>query len=127
MMSEDILFEKKLLKFSALGAVFFAVAGILSGVLSGSQMILFDGLYSLSSVVLSLLSLAATNFIHKKDKRFPFGKDIVEPLWVIVKYMVLLMLVGSTGLSALRSLFQGGREIVMGAALGYSAIGSIVC
>jgi predicted Co/Zn/Cd cation transporter (cation efflux family) len=127
MMSEDIRFEKILLKFSALGAVFFAVAGIMLGLMSGSQMILFDGLYSLSSVILSLLSLAASNFMHKTDKRFPFGKDVVEPLWVMVKYAVLLLLVGSTGISAFFSLFQGGRHIVMNTALAYSAIGSFLC
>lgn len=126
-MSKDIRIEKKLLIFSALGAIFFAVGGILLGTLSHSQMILFDGLYSLTSVFLSLLSYAATSFIHKKDKRYPFGKDVIEPLWVIVKYFLLLILVGSTGFTSFIALFHGGRQVAMGPALGYSTAGSIAC
>ncbi|MBF7097197.1 cation diffusion facilitator family transporter [Alkalibacter mobilis] len=120
--------ENKILKFSTYSTLFFAISGILIGAYSGSHIIIFDGLYSLISVALSLMSLFATKFMFKKDnKRYPFGKDIAEPLTIIIKYSILIILVGYSFISALSTIFSGGSEISLGPALVYSVIGSFIC
>ncbi|TCK92709.1 cation diffusion facilitator family transporter [Natranaerovirga hydrolytica] len=120
--------QKKLLIFSLYGAVGFAIVGIILGVIIDSQMILFDGLYSLISVGLSGMSLYATSFMYKNDwKRYPFGKTIVEPLVIIIKYMIILFLVMGSLISAVVTLFQGGRVIVIETAVLYSVVGTVVC
>jgi cation diffusion facilitator family transporter len=120
--------EKNLLWVSVAAAILFSGAGIILGILFQSQMILFDGLYSLISVVLSYMSLLAAGFMSKADwKRFPFGKDSVEPLVVLIKYAVILILVAASFLAAAAALFQGGREMQVGPAFVYSLIGMSAC
>ncbi len=127
-MSNNISEEKKVLSFSVFAAVAFAITGIILGYFTRSQIIFFDGLYSLVSVVLSFLSVLATTFIGKKDhKRYPFGKDIVEPLVIILKYSVILILVAVSLAGAIVSIFNGGREVALGSALIYSGVGSFAC
>ncbi|WP_100399198.1 cation diffusion facilitator family transporter [Bacillus sp. FJAT-44742] len=120
--------EKKLLKVSVYGAVMFAVTGIVLGYLISSQMIMFDGLYSLISVMLSLLSLFAAHFIQKRDtKKFPFGKEMLEPLVIIIKYAVMLFLCLVALITAVDALLSGGRETNVGFALLYSVLSTIAC
>ena len=59
--------ENKILKLSAIGALFFALFGIAWGWAIKSDMIIFDGLYSFISVILSMLSLYINNYMAKRD------------------------------------------------------------
>jgi len=120
--------DKKLLMISVYGAIAFSGTGIVLGTLLKSQMILFDGLFSLISVVLTLISLIATTFMSKNDsRRFPFGKDMIEPLVITFKYAVILILVIGSLIMAVVSIFQGGRDVAVGEALIYSAISTLAC
>lgn len=120
--------EEKYLKISSYGALFFAALAFILGLVLRSQVILFDGLYSIISVVLSFLSLMAYRFMKKTDhKRFPFGKDSVEPLIILTKYLALIALVVGSLISAVISIFQGGREIAIGAGLLYAFIALLYC
>ncbi|UTR08623.1 cation transporter [Evansella sp. LMS18] len=127
-MNSLIKTEKGILTISVYSAVVFSVAGVLLGILSMSQMILFDGLYSFISVVLSLLSLGAAQYIRKNDfQRFPFGKEIIEPIVLIVKYTVILVLCSGAFISAAAALFTGGRETALGYALLYAVLSAGGC
>ena len=85
--------ENKMLKFSAFGGLFFAILGIEWGWTIKSEMIKFDGLYSLISLILALFAIIATNFINKKDiNKYPFGKCNLEPIIVISKSIILLIM-----------------------------------
>lgn len=119
--------ERRILLWSVIGAVLFAAGGIVVGVMVVSQMILFDGLYSLVSVALSLLSLFAAGFMNKKDlTNYPFGKSMMEPLVILVKYTAILILVAGSFLAAMTAMFTGGRDMMLGAALLYSAVATLI-
>lgn len=119
--------ERRILIWSVIGAVLFAAGGIIAGVMVTSQMILFDGLYSLVSVALSLMSLFAAGFMNKKDlTNYPFGKSMLEPLVILVKYTAILILVVASMVAALTALFTGGRDMMLGAALFYSTVATLV-
>ncbi|MBD7915934.1 cation transporter [Clostridium sp. Sa3CUN1] len=91
-------------------------------------MISFDGLYSLVSLGLALFAIITTNFINKKDfKNYPFGKYNLEPIIVIVKSIVLLLMCSISMLSAIRQVFNGGNNVEEGFALSYALISSIGC
>ncbi|MFL7047793.1 cation transporter, partial [Vibrio cyclitrophicus] len=57
--------ENGVLLFSALLASGFATGGLVLGLLVGSLVIVFDGVYSLISLLLTLLSLAASKYINR--------------------------------------------------------------
>lgn len=120
--------EGKILRFSAYGALFFAVLGIAWGWAIDSKMITFDGFYSFISLLLSLLAIEATKYINKKDaENFPFGKAVLEPLLVIFKSLVLLFMCTSSLISSIKQILSGGNEVETSSALVYSLISSIGC
>ncbi|UMZ74385.1 cation transporter [Natranaerofaba carboxydovora] len=97
----ELKIEKKLLTISLWVTAAFALLSFVLGVLFHSQVIVFDGLYSLIGVGMSYFSLYAVSFIGKEDWRsFPFGKDIIEPLVVTINYFVILLLVAGSIISA---------------------------
>lgn len=127
-MSKSIKIEQRLLVQSVIMAIVFAVIGIVTGILAKSQMIIFDGLYSLVSVGLSMLSLLAMKFMSKNDyKKYPFGKDIVDPLVVIVEYSVLLITISGSIFEAVKAILSGGRAVNLDVALWYSVLSTILC
>lgn len=74
-MYQQLSHERHLLRISVYGALFFAITGIVFGILSGAQMIVFDGLYSLVSLILSMISLFASHYMRKTDvKNFLLAK-----------------------------------------------------
>lgn len=113
--------EQRLLLFSVTMAFVTSVFGIVIGVLSQSQLILFDGLYSLISLSLSITTLITARFMARNDwKRYPFGKAAAEPLAIFFNYTVLLVVAIQFILEAVGKLFYGGQEIATGLALFYS-------
>lgn len=117
-----------ILACSVAGAFVFAVIGIVLGLLSESKMILFDGLYSIISLLLALLSLYVSKFINKPNyKSFPFGKYIFQPLMVILSSSVLITL-GIIGIvNSVGDMLDGGREIDTGLGLLYGVMTFVGC
>ncbi len=112
MCSQSNFNEKRVLTLSALIASGFAGSGLLVGLLVGSMVIVFDGVYSLVSLLLTLLSLAVSRFIQKpSDARFPFGRAVLEPLVIAIKGLVILLIVSYSLYSSLSALLSGGREV----------------
>ncbi|MCW4351703.1 cation transporter [Hoyosella sp. YIM 151337] len=118
----------RLILLSIWAALFWAVLAIVWGLAVSSQMIVFDGLYSLISVLLSLLSLLAFRVIKRgESKRFPFGRDVLEPLTIIVKAVAIGALCVYALTVAVMDLLAGGREIDAGWAVVYAAAATIGC
>ncbi|WP_319534384.1 cation diffusion facilitator family transporter [uncultured Vibrio sp.] len=104
--------ENHILTISALLASGFAAGGMVLGLLVGSIVIVFDGVYSLVSLLLTLLSLAASYYISKPSKSvFPFGKAVLEPIVIAIKASVILIVVLFSLYSAISALMTGGREV----------------
>lgn len=120
--------EKKLLKFSAFGGLFFAVLGLAWGIIIKSNMIMFDGLYASISLFLSMFAIWITNYIEKSDlENFPFGKVMFEPITVAVKSIILILMCTISFKDAVKEILNGGNIINTDLALGYSIISTIAC
>ena len=120
--------ESYLLKISTLGTLFFAVLGIAWGWTVKSEMILFDGMYSLGGVILSLLALMGSIYINKKDyEKYPFGKKMIEPLIVIIKSLAIFIMCIYSLTGSIKDLINGGNEVQYGYALIYALISTLGC
>lgn len=120
--------EKRVLTVSAFFASLFAGGGLVIGLLVGSLVIMFDGVYSLVSLLLTLLSLATSRYIMKpSDERFPFGRAVLEPAVIAVKGAVILLIVGYSLYSAIGAMFTGGREVDASIATAFGVINVIGC
>lgn len=120
--------ENKILKLSVIGALFFALFGIEWGWAIKSDMIIFDGLYSFISVVLSMLSLYINNYMAKRDfEKFPFGKHILEPIVISIKSLIIAIMCSYSLIEAIKTLMNGGNSLEFGLALIYSIVSVLGC
>ncbi|MEH0082087.1 cation diffusion facilitator family transporter [Vibrio antiquarius] len=120
--------ENRILTISALLASGFAAGGMVLGLLVGSIVIVFDGVYSLVSLLLTLLSLAASYYISKPSKSvFPFGKAVLEPIVIAIKAAVILVVVSFSLYSAISALMSGGREVDASIATLFGIVNVIGC
>ncbi|EKO3507780.1 cation diffusion facilitator family transporter [Vibrio fluvialis] len=120
--------ENRVLTLSALFASMFAGGGLIVGLLVGSLVIMFDGVYSLVSLLLTLLSLVAARYIRKpSDAQFPFGRAVFEPAVIAVKGAVILLIVSYSLYSAIGSMFTGGRPVDASVATAFGAINVVGC
>jgi cation diffusion facilitator family transporter len=115
--------ERRLLLFSVWASAGFAVFSSIWGVISGSSMIVFDGLYSFVSIGLSGLAVLALRFVRRgPDDRFPWGREAAEPLVVILKAATLGALCVYAAVGGSVDLLNGGREVEVGWAIVYALI-----
>lgn len=91
-------------------------------------MVMFDGMYSFVSLILSMLSLFISDYINKKDpEKFPFGKSILEPMVISLKSLVIAaMCIYSLG-DAIRTIIAGGDRMDFDFGLAYSFISVVGC
>ncbi len=119
--------EQKLLKRSIGVTVAFASAGVLLGLVSGSQSIVFDGLFSVIDTLVLLLALTAARLVQREgDRRFQYGYWHIEPMVLAFNGSVLMFLCLYAFINAVGSFLEGGRELELDWALGYAAAACIV-
>ncbi|HTN33742.1 MAG TPA: cation diffusion facilitator family transporter [Marinobacter sp.] len=120
--------ENTALVLSAIAAGLFALAGIIWGLWVDSLVILFDGAYSLVSLLLSLLSLYAARIIRRPAcETYPFGLGAVEPLVIAVKGTVIALVCLLSMISAVASLVNGGRSVDASIALIFAGVSVVGC
>ncbi|WP_128255467.1 cation diffusion facilitator family transporter [Falsirhodobacter deserti] len=133
----DLGDERGLLRFSISMTILVATLGILLGVLSGSFSIMFDGIYSLLDVVMSLMSLMvakliiadtnAGNLPEKLRQRFSMGFWHLEPIVLGVNGILLISVATYALINAISSALDGGTDLHLGAAIGYAAVTLVIC
>jgi len=122
--------ERRYLIVSAIGNLFMATLGLGFAFLTDSQAILLDGLFDATYLIAGLFTLKVATLVHREDDdRFPYGYAHFEPLVNGVKGLLVLGISLAALAGAAASVFEGGREILAGAAMFYAIIataGSVV-
>lgn len=112
-MSKKSITESRVLRLSIWGLIIFSIIGIVLGLAFTSYVILFDGFFALFSTIISYITLKISQFIHKKDRfNFPFGKSTLEPVIVLIQYLVLGLILFYTLTSTFHILLTGGNQAV---------------
>ncbi len=115
--------EKRILRHSIYVAVIFALLGIVWGLAINSSVIIFDGIYSSFSVLLSLLSLLAAKALTKpEDETFQYGRAALEPVVVAFKAVSIVLMCGYALFTAVGDIVAGGTEVPAGWGILYAAI-----
>jgi cation diffusion facilitator family transporter len=95
--------------------------------LSGSQSIVFDGLFSVIDTLVLLLALTAARLVQREgDRRFQYGYWHIEPMVLAFNGSVLMFLCLYAFINAVGSFLEGGRELELDWALGYAAAACVV-
>src|SRR4051794_24194766 len=121
--ADDAPREGRLLMVSVWASAGFAVGSSVWGLLSGSSMIVFDGMYSFVSIGLSLLAVLALRVSRRgPSPDYPWGPEMWEPLVVVVKALALAVLCAYAAVGGVQDLLTGRRAVAAGWALAYAVL-----
>jgi len=115
--------EQHLLKLSIVVTIAVGVLGVASGVLMGSQAILFDGMYSLVDVVLTAASLAVSRLVaFEGSPRFQYGYWHLEPMVEAFGGAILALSCVYAAVNAVLGLLAGGHAMSYGFAMAWAGL-----
>jgi cation diffusion facilitator family transporter len=119
--------EQRTLKFSIALTVFLGVLGVASGLLTNSQAIIFDGMYSFVDVVPTVASLLVVKLIARgTSHRFQYGFWHLEPLVAVLRDAILAVACIYAAIDAIETLTSGGHEVEYGRAALWAGILCII-
>ncbi|WP_248765802.1 cation diffusion facilitator family transporter [Pseudomonas protegens] len=114
--------EQVLLKQSTVLMFAVAIAGIVTGFISGAQSILFDGFFSLIATFIKVLMLITARLIAKESNhRFQFGFWHLEPMVLLIEGSFLMLIAIYAFLNGVFGIINGGREVELGLVIVYAA------
>src|SRR4030095_4886625 len=117
--------EQGTLKLSIALTILLGVLGVASGLITGSQAIIFDGMYSFVDVVPTVVSLLVVKLIDRgTTHRFQYGFWHLEPLVAVLRDAILAIACVYAGIDAIGALTGGGHEVEYGRA---AACAGILC
>jgi predicted Co/Zn/Cd cation transporter (cation efflux family) len=115
--SKDVLLhaftrERRALGISALAGVLLGLAGIVLGLVSATQVVLFDGFYTFLGVALSWMALRASYLVSLgPTSKYPFGREALSPLIVGVEGVALLATCAYAVFEATLTFLHGGTSV----------------
>lgn len=119
--------EQRVLKISIAATVIVAAIGFFGGLLARSQAILFDGIYSLVDVALTLVALAVLRLVAREGSpRFQYGYWHLEPMVEALGGAILSLACIYALANALIGIVDGGQDVRYGAALAWAILLAVV-
>ncbi|GHE22001.1 cation diffusion facilitator family transporter [Halomonas urumqiensis] len=120
--------EQRALKLSIFVTLMVSSLGVSFGLLSGSQSILFDGVFSTIDAAMSSLALFVAKLaVREASQRFQHGFWHLEPLVAALNGSILMLLCFYAFLNAFRGLMEGGQVLAFDLAIVYAVVVGIVC
>ncbi len=117
--------ERKALLVSAIGALCLAGLGIGFALLTESDAILLDGVFSGIGFFMAILTMKVSKLVRQPDdEHFQFGFAHFAPLLNVIKSLLMVTLCSFALVSAISALFTGGRSMNVGPAVIYGLIAS---
>ena len=120
--------ERRFLVASMIAAGALGALGVVWGIVSGSQMILLDGVYSFVGIVLSGLLLWASAVSDRRaTRRFQYGMAAATPLAITIQAFVLLATLLYAAVEAIYTVRDGGSAVPAGWGIAYGVVVAVAC
>jgi predicted Co/Zn/Cd cation transporter (cation efflux family) len=127
--------EQGFLTISVVATVAVAAFGILSGLLSGSYSIAFEGAYALVDAGMTLLAVWVSRLIAQSNanasarlrERFSMGLWHLEPIVLGLNGALLIAMSSYALINAGITVISGGNELRFGIAIVYAGVTLVVC
>jgi len=120
--------EQRTLRVSVFAIVALAIAGIGFGLYIGSEAVMLDGFYALTSLFGSGLYLLAARLVERPaDRHFQYGYAHIEPLVNSFNNLILLVMLLYALFNGLEGLRTGGNPVDPGEVVLYSVLSAAAC
>jgi predicted Co/Zn/Cd cation transporter (cation efflux family) len=115
--------EAVALRVSIAATALLGLLGVAWGIVSGSQMILLDGVYAVIGIATTGLLMRASSLAGAgPSRRYPFGREAATPLAIGIQGIVLTATLGYAALEAVFTIRDGGSEVTAGSGIAYSVL-----
>lgn len=119
--------ERSALGLSMACGLVLAALGISIGIVSGSQIVLFDGFYSFLGIGLSWMALRVSRLVAAgPTSRYPFGREALTPLIIGFEGVALLATCAYAAFDAVLTILEGGSEVASGWVVVYAFVSFVV-
>ncbi|NKN32939.1 cation transporter [Marichromatium bheemlicum] len=127
-MSAQTRRERQILIFSMLSTLAFAIMGVIWGLWINSMVVIFDGLYSLIGLFMTLVSLLALYAIHRQSRLLNTQAAArIEHRVILFKGAVIILLCTLSLVLAVRAILDGGRDTDGDLAILFGLINVVGC
>ncbi len=124
----EVKHERRTLRLSLYGSAVFVVLALIFAVLTHSDSILFDGIYSLISFSMALLTLKVAKMVQRPDDDvFHFGYSAIEPTLNLFKSIIIVITCVYAVVGAISRLLTGGNPALYELATIYGFISTLGC
>ena len=125
---ENLKSEKRILRISAVMSTFFLVCEIVAAIWTNSQAVLIDCLYDLVDLIMLLpLMLLVPKLYKPVSERWPYGLSQLEPLFIIIRCTVLLVMDFFLMKDCIEMIAAGGHVINAHAVAGFEFSMAVCC
>ena len=115
--------ERNALISAIIGAAVMSALGIGFALLTESEAILLDGIFSGISLMMAMITLKVASLVGASDdEHFQFGYAHFVPLINVIKSLLMVTLCSFALVSAVSALFTGGRPLNVGSAVIYGVL-----
>ncbi len=124
-MSRD--YEKTGLQISMAGSALLSLSAIVMALIIQSQAVLLDGLYTFTTLIMSLISLKIVDLVNRPETRNrPFGYMALEPFSNLIKSLVMVVLLLVFLVTNIQEIFTGGRVISLNLTMLYTVVCMVI-
>jgi cation diffusion facilitator family transporter len=119
--------EQRTLSFSLAGVAVLAIASLAWGLAIESDVVILNGIFSLVSLVGSVLYLVAARLVARPaDRRFQYGYAHVEPMVNGVNALLVLVICVYAFVNGVEGLRAGGDAVDAGSVVWFGALTAVV-
>jgi len=122
--------EQQGIRISLIGALTFAVLGLSFAIWSESQAVLLDGAFNLITALMVMFAMRITRLLGEPEsRRRPVGYVALEPLYILIKGLILLILTLFVMASNVIIMLRGGNDLklcIIVIYIGIAVIGNFI-
>ncbi len=120
--------DERVFAVSLVSSLLFAAFGIVIGILSGSQAVMIDGLYTAVSAPVALLSIHVVRMAASRaTAEYPVGLVQARPLLELLQSLLLFGVLAGSVLEAVQILASGGRPLPADDVFLYAIASAVGC
>lgn len=119
--------EARALRLSVYASLLVGVVGVVWGLVTDARIVLFDGIFTIFGTALSGLSLLASWAAGlEPDERYPFGREAVIPVAIVVQGAALTATLFYAAFDSISLLLAGGTDAAPASVVGYGVLTLVV-
>ena len=104
--------EKRILNISFAGSFIMVLSELVTGIVLRSYSVLMDGIFGVADLVLMGPFLMLIPLLYKPvTERKPYGYSQVESLFLLIKYGILLFIIGQMVIENIQLIKNGGHHV----------------